>query len=303
MLHRSNCAYNFVTVTQIGRIMAGRKRKTPQWVDGKPSFDDMPVHYQVDQAELAERLLGALEEGRIGLLQPRQHDAAVRALRQLGEASQPADQRLVAEWVDAHLTASSRTKLLGALRQERFRATRGIRQVALKPSEFQQLQLLRDRAEQRRRGPLSHADRALLRELGAILPPHLTQVVSVPLYSHTVPAGQPAPADDDIEDLIDLNDYLLPHRESSFLVRVKGESMLEAGIRDGDLLVVDRARPPSDGKIVVAALNGELTVKRLSTRHGQVRLMPANPAFAPIEIDEASELMIWGVVSNVIHKL
>ena len=75
------------------------------------------------------------------------------------------------------------------------------------------------------------------------------------------------------------------------------------GAEPGDLLVVDRARPPSDGKIVVAALNGELTVKRLSTRHGQVRLMPANPAFAPIEIDEASELMIWGVVSNVIHKL
>lgn len=118
-----------------------------------------------------------------------------------------------------------------------------------------------------------------------------------------MPAGQPAPADDDIEDLIDLNDYLMPRRDASFLVRVKGESMVDAGIRDGDLLVVDRSRPPVDGKIVVAALDGELTVKRLSTRHGRVQLLPANPAFAPIDIDEGCELMIWGVVRNVIHSL
>ena len=283
--------------------MAGRKRKTPKWVDGKPSFDDMPVHYQVEQALLAERLLAGLEEGRLMLNEPRQHAAARTALRALLAAEHAEHERPVAEWVDAQLNTASRTKLLGALRQERFRASRGIRQVALKPSEFQQLQILRERAEQRRRAPLSAPDRAMLRERGAILPPHLTEVVSVPLYSHTVPAGQPAPADDDIEDLIDLNDYLMPRRDASFLVRVKGESMVDAGIRDGDLLVVDRSRPPVDGKIVVAALDGELTVKRLSTRHGRVQLLPANPAFAPIDIDEGCELMIWGVVRNVIHSL
>ena len=283
--------------------MAGRKRKTPKWVDGKPSFDDMPVHYQVDQTELAERLLAGVNDGRLALEEPRRHAPALAALRDIAKSSHDPASRPAAEWVDQHLNTASRGKLLGALRQERFRASRGIRQVALKPSEFQQLQILRERAEQRRRAPLSAADRAMLRELGAILPPHLTEVVNVPLYSHTVPAGQPAPADDDIEDLIDLNDYLMPHRESSFLVRVKGESMIDAGIRDGDLLVVDRSRQPADGKIVVAALDGELTVKRLSTRHGRVQLLPANPAFAPINIEEDRELMIWGVVSNVIHRV
>ena len=127
--------------------MAGRKRKTPKWVDGKPSFDDMPVHYQVEQAMLAERLLAGLEEGRLTLNEPRQHAAARTALRALLAAEHAEHERPVAEWVDAQLNAASRTKLLGALRQERFRASRGIRQVALKPSEFQQLQILRERAE------------------------------------------------------------------------------------------------------------------------------------------------------------
>jgi len=134
-------------------------------------------------------------------------------------------------------------------------------------------------------------------------PSELPPSLRLPLFGHKIVAGFPSPADDYVEDRIDLNQHLIRHKEATFFLRVQGDSMLGAGIHDGDLLVVDRALEPVDGKIVIAVLDGELTVKRLERRAGQIRLMPENPAFAPIVVNNEQDLVIWGVVTNVIHGL
>ena len=125
----------------------------------------------------------------------------------------------------------------------------------------------------------------------------------VPLFAHTVRAGFPSPADDYVADTLDLNEHLMPRKEASFLLRAKGDSMLGAGIHDGDILIVDRSLTPANGRIVIAALDGQFTVKRLEKKRGKIRLLPANPEFEPIEIGDEQELQIWGVVTNVIHGL
>ena len=122
-----------------------------------------------------------------------------------------------------------------------------------------------------------------------------------PLYSSHVQAGFPSPADDYIEAQLDLNEYLIKHPAATFFVKAEGHSMIGASIQSGDLLVVDRSIAPSHGKIVIAAINGELTVKTLSQKDGKVQLLPANPEFSPIDITEESDLVIWGVVTHVIH--
>ncbi|MDA8329150.1 MAG: translesion error-prone DNA polymerase V autoproteolytic subunit [Betaproteobacteria bacterium] len=125
----------------------------------------------------------------------------------------------------------------------------------------------------------------------------------IPLMSHTVPAGFPSPADDYIEDRIDLNTHLITHREATFILRVSGWSMINAGIHDGDEIIVDRALNASHGNIVVAVVNNELTVKRLHQSASGIRLVPENPDFADIVIKADEELMIWGVVTRVLHKV
>lgn len=138
---------------------------------------------------------------------------------------------------------------------------------------------------------------------GAMLPVVAAAPGTWPLYGVKIAAGFPSPADDYIEARLDLNQHLIRHKEATFFLRVQGESMRDAGIFDGDLLIVDRALTPADGKIVIAAVDGELTVKRLSLRQGRVRLCPENPAFPVLEIGDEQELLIWGVVTNVIHAL
>ncbi len=123
-----------------------------------------------------------------------------------------------------------------------------------------------------------------------------------PLFSSHVPAGFPSPADDYVEGSLDLNEHLIEHREATFFVRVQGHSMIGAGIIDGDLLVVDRALEARDGDIVIAVIDGELTLKRLYKRQGIVRLVPENPRFQPIEFQEGQELTLWGVVTSVVHR-
>jgi DNA polymerase V len=125
----------------------------------------------------------------------------------------------------------------------------------------------------------------------------------VPLYLNPVAAGLPAPTEDYIEGKIDLNRHLVKHPDSTFLVRVVGESMQDAGIHPRDLLVVDRSLEAISGKVVIAVVDGELTVKRLRKHRNKLWLMPENPSFQPIEIGENVELHIWGVVTNVIHAL
>jgi DNA polymerase V len=124
-----------------------------------------------------------------------------------------------------------------------------------------------------------------------------------PLFGSKIAAGFPSPADDYVEDLLDLERLLIRHPAATFYLRVAGDSMTGAAILSGDLLVVDRAIEPSHGRIVVAALNGELTVKRLHRQAGRVALVPENPAYRSIEIPDEAELVIWGVVTGIVRQL
>jgi DNA polymerase V len=124
----------------------------------------------------------------------------------------------------------------------------------------------------------------------------------IPLVSAKVQAGFPSPADDHMERSLDLNEHLVRNPAATFFVRVQGESMRDAGIRGGDILVVDRSLTPADRQIVVAMLDGDFTVKRLQRKHGRVFLEAGNGSFPPIEISESQELVIWGVVTYIIHQ-
>lgn len=126
---------------------------------------------------------------------------------------------------------------------------------------------------------------------------------SIPLYATRVAAGFPSPADDHIEAKLDLNQHLVKHPASTFFVRVEGESMLGAGIYPNDILVVDRSLKPSNGKVVIAVVNGELTVKRLEVGKGTLKLLAENVQYPSIQITEEMNFSIWGVVTNVIHAL
>ena len=124
-----------------------------------------------------------------------------------------------------------------------------------------------------------------------------------PLMISRIAAGFPSPADDYVEKQIDLNTHLIQHKEATFILRVSGWSMRDVGIFDGDEIIVDRAITPSDGKIVVAAINGELTVKRLRIVGQTVYLLAENPEFPAIPLQEGEELCIWGVVTRVLHSV
>jgi DNA polymerase V len=124
----------------------------------------------------------------------------------------------------------------------------------------------------------------------------------LPLVSASVEAGFPSPADDHLERGIDLNEELIRNPAATFLVRVKGDSMRDAGIHAGDVLIVDKSLTPTDRKIVVAMIDGNFTVKRFRKRGVQVFLEAENPDFPPIEVTEGQELSIFGVVSYIIHQ-
>lgn len=124
-----------------------------------------------------------------------------------------------------------------------------------------------------------------------------------PLFLASVSAGFPSPAEDYIEGCLDLNRHLIKHPAATFFVRVAGDSMIDAGIHPGDILVVDRALEPQDSNVVIAVIDGELTVKRISQRHGKLFLVPDNQAYQPLEILEEMEFEVWGVVTSVIHSL
>ena len=148
-------------------------------------------------------------------------------------------------------------------------------------------------------GPAS--DVALIGPVGGYAAPARRR--SVPVMAWPVRAGFPSPAEDYRDEAIDLNDLLAPHAEATFLVRVRGESMTGAGIDDGDVLVVDRALEPVHGRIVVAMVDGEFTVKRLCQRDGNLCLEASHPDFAPIELQEGQELAVWGVVTRIIKTV
>jgi DNA polymerase V len=125
----------------------------------------------------------------------------------------------------------------------------------------------------------------------------------LPLFSGKVAAGFPSPADDYVEKSLDLNELLVKKPAATFFARAQGESMLGAGIHPNDILVVDRSLEPVPGKIVVCALNGELVVKRLKRLEDRWILASENPFYPDIRLHDELEMVIWGVVTNVIHAV
>jgi len=134
-----------------------------------------------------------------------------------------------------------------------------------------------------------------------IMGPEKARAAASPLFAASVPAGFPSPADDYIEGPLDLNRHLIKHPAATFFVRVSGDSMTAAGIHDGDLLVVDRSVEPRDGSIVIAALDGELTVKRIRLRGDRLELVPENLDYPTRTVAGESAFQVWGVVVHAIH--
>ena len=125
--------------------------------------------------------------------------------------------------------------------------------------------------------------------------------LKLPMFLETCQAGFPSPAQDYVEKMLDLNDVCVQHPSATFFVRAEGDSMIEAGIMSGDLLVVDKAVTPVHGDIIIAAIDGEFTVKKLCT-HPVLCLQPMNAAYSPIFVDP-DDLDIFGVVMHAIHSM
>ena len=123
------------------------------------------------------------------------------------------------------------------------------------------------------------------------------------LSEEGISAGFPSPADDFKEIRISLDKELIKNREATFYARVSGDSMIGAGLEDGDLLVIDRSINPENGKIAVCLIDGEFTVKRIKKIKKKFYLIPENKKYNPIEIKEENELTVWGVVEYVIKKV
>lgn len=130
----------------------------------------------------------------------------------------------------------------------------------------------------------------------------MNNISLTPLMNSNISAGFPSPAGDYAEEKLDLNRFLIQHPVATYFLRVSGDSMKDAGIIDGDILIVDRSLPPLNHKIIIAELNGELTVKRLKLDQGQTYLMPENENFHPLLISPQDDFMIWGVVSGSFRR-
>ena len=122
-------------------------------------------------------------------------------------------------------------------------------------------------------------------------------------YKEAVECGFPSPARDFTEGTIDLNEELIPRPNSTFIVRARGDSMIGSGIYPGDLLIVDRSLSPRDGSIIIAVLDGELSVKALKLNNDRVTLSSSNPNYSDVIVSEEMDFTIWGVCTNVVHNL
>ncbi len=128
------------------------------------------------------------------------------------------------------------------------------------------------------------------------------KVIPLPLFESKVSAGFPSPASDTVDQTLDLNQHLINHPNTTFFLKVVGDSMIDAFIQEDDLLVVDRSIDAKHNDIVIAVLNGEVTVKRLIITKSEIFLKPENKNYPLISIPCPSELIIWGVVTSVVHK-
>ena len=144
---------------------------------------------------------------------------------------------------------------------------------------------------------LSNAIIRTKQEQNLIYPMFLT------FYKEAVECGFPSPARDFTEGTIDLNEELIPRPNSTFIVRARGDSMIGSGIYPGDLLIVDRSLSPRNGSIIIAVLDGELSVKGLKLNNDQVTLSSSNSNYSDVVVSEEMDFTIWGVCTNVVHNL
>jgi DNA polymerase V len=146
-------------------------------------------------------------------------------------------------------------------------------------------------------------------QIQSTLPPNITlyrsedaSELALPIACNGISCGFPSPAEDYIEQSIDLNKLLIKDKEATFFGRVKGNSMLDANIHDGDVLIIDKSLNPCNGCIALCMLNGEFTVKRMEIQGQQVTLYPANPKYKPIQVSPDMDFLVWGIVTYAIHK-
>ncbi len=129
------------------------------------------------------------------------------------------------------------------------------------------------------------------------------KTVGLQFFEGRVQAGFPSPAQGEYADTIDLNRALISNPAATFCARVIGNSMVDAGINEGDLIIIDRSLTPHDGSIAVCFIDGDFTVKRISIRDDGVYLTPANATFPELKVPEESSFQIWGVVSHIVKKV
>ncbi len=133
--------------------------------------------------------------------------------------------------------------------------------------------------------------------------PSSSAPMQLPLIQEGISAGFPSPANDFLDISIDLNREFIKHPSTTFYGRVRGDSMINAGLSNGDLLIIDKSLEPSNGKIAVCFIDGEFTVKRVKIEKNQLWLVAENQKYRPIEVTEDNEFMIWGIVTTVIKNV
>jgi DNA polymerase V len=136
-----------------------------------------------------------------------------------------------------------------------------------------------------------------------IFPPDLSGNLDLPFVNQGISAGFPSPADDFLDIKIDLNREFIKNPNSTFYARVRGRSMVGAGLSDGDLLIIDRSLEPENKKIAVCFVDGEFTVKRIKKEKDTVWLLPENEEYQPIKVTADNEFIIWGIVTTVIKNV
>lgn len=127
--------------------------------------------------------------------------------------------------------------------------------------------------------------------------------IQLPILTFGLSCGFPSPSIDHIDKKIDLNEVLISHPNATYFGRAKGKSMVNAGIEDGDLLVIDRSIEPKDGKIILCYINGEFTVKQLSIKDNIITLNSYNANYPPIQIANFDDFSVWGIVTHIIKSV
>jgi len=133
--------------------------------------------------------------------------------------------------------------------------------------------------------------------------PDVSIKLRLPFVENGISAGFPSPADDFLDSSIDLNQALIKNKDATFYGRVRGESMIDAGMNDGDLLIIDKSINPTDGRIAVCFIDGEFTVKRIKIEKDVIWLIAENKNYKPIKVTKENDFIIWGIVINVIKNV